>query len=221
MTITSSTTFPLRFNYTTITTTTATTTTAATTTAITLQLQQHQPHYNYNYNYCTTPHYIQESWVRRPLQPLQQLQPLFGPSVDSLCHPCITTTHLSYSVLSLKLPPPPCAVLLVLCHISYLILNDTHTHTDISFNTWFGYQPVAQNPFQRHAACVEWKQQWPLLHVCKSALHTETGYINYFLPLLLNWLSEVLQGLCGEKLSTPYLADHWSSRNLSVNARHL
>jgi len=33
--------------------------------------------------------------------------------VDSLCHPCITTTHLSYSVLSLKLPPPPCAVLLV------------------------------------------------------------------------------------------------------------
>ena len=37
-----------------------------------------------------------------------------GPSVDSLCHPCITTTHLSYSVLSLKLPPPPCAALLVL-----------------------------------------------------------------------------------------------------------
>ena len=33
--------------------------------------------------------------------------------MDSLCHPCITTTHLSYSVLSLKLPPPPCAVLLV------------------------------------------------------------------------------------------------------------
>ena len=40
-----------------------------------------------------------------PLQPLQktQLQPPFSPSVDSLCHPCITTTHLSYSVLSLKL----------------------------------------------------------------------------------------------------------------------
>jgi hypothetical protein len=76
-------------------------------------------HYNYNYNYsCTTPHYIQQLWVRWPLQPLQplqktQLQPPFGPSVDSLCHPCITTTHLSYSVLSLKLPPAPCAVLLV------------------------------------------------------------------------------------------------------------
>ena len=32
--------------------------------------------------------------------------------MDSLCHPCITTTHLlSHSVLYLKLPPPPCAVL--------------------------------------------------------------------------------------------------------------
>ena len=61
-------------------------------------------------------------WVRWPLQPLQplqkaQLQPPFGPSVDSLCHPCITTTHLSYSVLSLKLPPPPRAVLLVMARV--------------------------------------------------------------------------------------------------------
>ena len=56
-------------------------------------------HYNYNYN-CTTPHYIQQLSVRWPLQPLQplqttQLQPPFGPSVDSFCHPCITTTRLS------------------------------------------------------------------------------------------------------------------------------
>ena len=53
------------------------------------------------------------TWPLQPLQPLQktQLQPLFGPSLDSLCHPCITTTRVSYSVLSLKLPPPPCAVL--------------------------------------------------------------------------------------------------------------
>ena len=29
------------------------------------------------------------------------------------CHPCITTTHLSYSFLCLKLPPPRCVVLLV------------------------------------------------------------------------------------------------------------
>ena len=62
----------------------------------------------------TTPHYIQQLWLRWPLQPLQkaQLQPPFGPSVVSRCHPCITTTHLSYSVLYLKLPPPTCAVLL-------------------------------------------------------------------------------------------------------------
>jgi len=39
--------------------------------------------------------------------------------MDSLCHPCITTTHLSYSVLSLKLPPQPCAALLALSSFIY------------------------------------------------------------------------------------------------------
>ena len=77
-------------------------------------------HYNYNYC-CTTPHYIQQLWVRWPLQPLQplpktQLQPAFSPSVDSLCHPWFRTTNLSYRFPILKLPPPPCAVLLVLNH---------------------------------------------------------------------------------------------------------
>ena len=44
--------------------------------------------------------------------PKTQLQPPFGPSVDSLCHPWFTTVHLSYkftspiSFLFLKLPPP-------------------------------------------------------------------------------------------------------------------
>ena len=34
-------------------------------------------HYDYNYNYnCTTPNYIQQLWVRWPLQPLQPLQKL-------------------------------------------------------------------------------------------------------------------------------------------------
>ena len=37
--------------------------------------------------------------------------PPFGPSVDSLCHPWFTTTNLS-CFLFLKLPPPPCAVIL-------------------------------------------------------------------------------------------------------------
>ena len=36
------------------------------------------------------------------------------PSVPSLCYPWITTTNLSYRFPVLKLPPPPCAVLLVL-----------------------------------------------------------------------------------------------------------
>ena len=70
---------------------------AATTTTTT----NYNYNYNYIYNYCAAPHYIQELWVRWPLQPLQplqkaQLQPPFGPSVDSLCHPWFTTTNLSY-----------------------------------------------------------------------------------------------------------------------------
>ena len=73
--------------------------------------------YNYDYS-CSTPHYIQQLWVRWPLQPLQppqqtQLQPPFGQSVYSHCHPWFTTTNLSYRFPILKLPPPPCAVLLV------------------------------------------------------------------------------------------------------------
>ena len=56
--------------------------------------------YNYNYS-CSTSHYIQQLWVRWPLQPLQpfqqtQLQPPFGQSVNSLCHPWFTTTNVSY-----------------------------------------------------------------------------------------------------------------------------
>ena len=54
-------------------------------------------------------------WPLQPLQPFQQtkLQPSFGQSVDSLCHPWFTTTNVSYRCPILKLPPPPCAVLLV------------------------------------------------------------------------------------------------------------
>ena len=48
------------------------------------------------------------------------LQPPFDPSVGSLCHPWFTT-NLSYRFPIVKLPPPPCAVLLVCyvmsCHV--------------------------------------------------------------------------------------------------------
>ena len=84
-------------------------------------------HYNYgyncNYHYTTLKLLLQLHYttlhpavvVRWPLQPWQalqktQVQPPFSSLVDSLCHPCTATTHLSYSVLSLKLPPQPCAV---------------------------------------------------------------------------------------------------------------
>ena len=65
---------------------------------------------------------------RERLRPQPPFGPsAFGPSVASLCHPCIPTTHLPYrspifetaiqasqqltspiGLLSLKLPPPPC-----------------------------------------------------------------------------------------------------------------
>ena len=99
-------------------------------------------HNNYNCNYATliTLHYNYNSTILQlqlryttlhpavvgevtiatiATTPKKQLQPPFGPSVDSLRHPCITTTHLSYSVLSLKLPPPPCAVLLLKAYKTY------------------------------------------------------------------------------------------------------
>ena len=58
-------------------------------------------------------------WPLQPLQPFQQtqLQPPFGQSVDSLCHPWFTTTNVSYRFPILKLRPPPCAVLLVCIYI--------------------------------------------------------------------------------------------------------
>ena len=118
----------LHFNYATTTTTTSTTlhfnyTSTTATTTTTLQLRyNYSYHYNCNCNYIalryTTLH---QFWVRWPLQPLQRSQPACGPSMDSLCHPCIVTTHPSYSFLSLKFPPPPCAVLLVQYNIDIYI----------------------------------------------------------------------------------------------------
>ena len=54
-------------------------------------------------------------------------QPPFGPSMDSFCYPCITTTHLSYSSLSLKLQPPPCVVLVV----ATIILESEFTFVEL------------------------------------------------------------------------------------------
>ena len=109
---------------TTSSTATATATATSTTVTATLQLQlQLEVQLHFTALRRTSPHYIQQLWLRAPPQPLQQtqLQPTFGPSVDSLCHLCLTTTHLSYSFLSLKLPPPPCAVLLDMCALVFYV----------------------------------------------------------------------------------------------------
>ena len=85
------------------------------------ELQLHCATLHYNYG-CTTPHDIQQScWREGPdshsnhckQSKETQLQPPFSQSVDWLCHPCLTTTNLSYRSPILKLLPPPCAVLLV------------------------------------------------------------------------------------------------------------
>ena len=121
------------------TTTTTTTTTVKTATATTLHYydddydnNNNNYYYNYYYNYnsgtlqpqlqlqlqlklhyATHPVVVVE--VTTAALPKSRLQSPFGPSVDSLCHPCIATFHLSYSAPSLKLLPPPCTV--VLCSI--------------------------------------------------------------------------------------------------------
>ena len=82
-----------------------------------LQLQLQIQHCNYNYKcialHYTTLHPAVLVEVTTATTPNSTTPTPFGPSMDSLCHPCIKATHLSYSVLSLKLPPPSCPVLLV------------------------------------------------------------------------------------------------------------
>ena len=125
--------------------------------------------YNYNYS-CSTSHYIQQLWVRWPLQPLQplqqtQLQPPFGQSVDSLCHPWFTTTKVSYRFPILKLPPPPCAVLLVyysyihlqqwkyyitiaiIMHVIHYFLQSKSTCFFLGFQRWF--EPAEVYPLDK------------------------------------------------------------------------
>ena len=82
------------------------------TTVITL----HYNFYNYNYN-RTTPHYIQQLWWgdHRNHFKKHSSQPL---SVHQLIRSAIRDSQQPTSpigFLSLKLPPPPCAVLLVTC----------------------------------------------------------------------------------------------------------
>ena len=154
-----------------------------TTTITTLQLPLHYNYnyqysnsYNYNYNYNhTTPHYIQQLCVSRPLQPFQQaqLQPPVGPSVDSLCHPCITTTHLSYGLLSLKLPPPPCAALLAqVCMYLYACISFTdrnvyiYTYIHVSLSLLVDMVGDGGAPFARAKVLLHVPTQTKFVPVC-------------------------------------------------------
>ena len=101
-------------------------------------------------------------WPLQPLQPFQQtqLQPPFGQSVDSLCHPWFTTTNVSYRFPILKLPPPPCAVLLVL-FFNYSICC---AHTDHGKHEGLG----------RCLSCIgeRHRQGWSVLEIL-SEIHSD------------------------------------------------
>ena len=79
-----------------------------------------------------------------------QIDRQIDPSLVSLCHPWFTITNPSYRFLILKLPPPPCAVLLVYiltCIYLFMIfsLADTKTfHSTI--NTWRSSVGAGQMP---------------------------------------------------------------------------
>ena len=70
---------------------------------------------------CTTLHPAVVGEVTTATTP-KSTTPTTFPCISSLCHDFIATSHISYSFLSLKLPPPPCAVLLVCRRSGKLIL---------------------------------------------------------------------------------------------------
>ena len=116
-----------------------TTTTATATTLIT------QHYYNYNsttlqlrlqlpLHYSTLHPAVVVRWPLQTLQPVQktQLQPPFGPSVDSLCHPWFATTSLSYTFPIFETSAT------ALCGTTGTNIN-TDTDTDANTNSSLSY----------------------------------------------------------------------------------
>ena len=104
------------------------------TTLITLHYTEPTRHYTtLHYAYCTTPCYnyttLQLGEVATATTPKSTTPTTFRSNSGfvQFCHPFITITHLSYSFLSLNVPPPPCAVLLVL--YIYICQNIIYMHT--------------------------------------------------------------------------------------------
>jgi hypothetical protein len=54
--------------------------------------------------------------------------------VGSPCHPCRTTFYFSYSFFSLKLPPPPCAVIVVIPTAERMKPDETPPTPRIKYN---------------------------------------------------------------------------------------
>ena len=87
-----------------------------------------------------------------------KLQPLVGPSVDSLCHYCFPAANLYYRFPILKLPPPPCAVLLVLYTPHFTLYTLHSTLYTLHFRLYTPHFPV----YTPH----------PTLHTLHSPLYT-------------------------------------------------
>ena len=91
--------------------------------------------------------------------------PPFSPSVDSLCHPWITTTNLSFRFPILKLPPPPCALL-----VTYWFLIRFH----VLWGWGAGYQLVAVGCCcDRCCACRTCDHRW--LSWCRKPCPARSG----------------------------------------------
>ena len=112
----------------------------------TLQLQLHlQLHY-------TTLHpAVVVRWPLQPLQPFQktQLQPPFGPSVDSFCHPWVTTTNPSYRFpifeTSVAALCGTTGISKVISHCLQFSSNTASENTSSTF-MWAGKYPTRKYP---------------------------------------------------------------------------
>ena len=125
--------------------------TTANTTATALRYLQYTPvtaplHYSYNY-IISTPHYIQQLWVRGQLQPLQP--PSNHVSVHQWIRSAIHASQQQASpvVSFLELPPQPCAVLLAIVNNS----GQSWLNWEVEVNSW------GMNGFHCY---VEWST-WP------------------------------------------------------------
>ena len=127
-------------------------------------------------------------WPLQTVQPFQktQLQPPFGPSVDSLCHPWFTATNLSYRFPIFEIPPLPCAVLLVYTLNSEPAkgqgvtwnLGSISASQSLPANLWrhFGLRWAIPDPKKAFIiSIISWKHQWVFSHLCRSMHDSNHG----------------------------------------------